>query len=411
MRTVTVAHDHATTRWLDREAIIRLLSFRLAPRDRHERHRAATPLELMFDLASVIAVAAAAAGLHHAVAEAHLAEGLIGFLASFFMIWWAWMNYTWFASAYDDGSLGFRVLSTVIMFGALMLAAGIPAVFAHQRIWLAVFGFIVMRLGMVAFWLAAASGDPARRRTALAYAGGVAAMQLYWIGFVALVAPTAAIYLPLFALGAVGELAVPALAERHGDTTWHRHHIIERYGLMNIIVLGECFIAIVAMIQLESGAAMPEWPLLWLAILAGVITFSMWGLYFTDEEHLGSDELPRALLWGYGHFALFAAGAATGAGFHVMLEVATHHTHVEARTAALSVAVPVALYMATLWLIRDRFCLAGPGRWLLLVGACTVAAVGAWAPAPMPLVAVGVLATVLLRRTLPRMRAPESETP
>ena len=83
----------------------------LAARDKDEAHRAATTLELMFDLASVIAIAAAAVGLHHGIADGHWAQAVPGFLMAFFMIWWSWMNYTWFASAYDDGSAGFRILS------------------------------------------------------------------------------------------------------------------------------------------------------------------------------------------------------------------------------------------------------------------------------------------------------------
>ncbi|MFV0296945.1 MAG: low temperature requirement protein A, partial [Hyphomicrobiaceae bacterium] len=291
-----------------------LMPFQFPPRDRHQEHRAATPLELAFDLASVIAIAAASHGLAHAVAEAHYVDGLVGFLASFFMIWWSWMNYTWFASAYDDNSPAFRLLTMAIMFGALILAAGIGAVFAHERIWLALLGFIIMRLGMAVFWLAAAKGDPERRKTSLRYAAGIAVMQVYWFIIISAVPPASALYLPLFVLGAIGELAVPALAEVHGSTTWHREHIVERYGLLNIIVLGECFLAIVAMIQIPAGTSWPDANLMWLAVLAAIITFSLWGLYFTDEEHLASDELRHALLWGYGHFTLFAAGAATGAG-------------------------------------------------------------------------------------------------
>ena len=45
---------------------------------------------------------------------------------AFFAIWWAWMNYTWFASAYDNDDVGFRLLTFVIMSGALLLAAGVP---------------------------------------------------------------------------------------------------------------------------------------------------------------------------------------------------------------------------------------------------------------------------------------------
>jgi low temperature requirement protein LtrA len=386
----------------DLDYMTELISFRFAPRDPHEAHRAATPLELMFDLAAVIAIAATAHGLAHAVEEGHVAQGVIGFLCSFFMIWWAWMNYTWFASAYDDNSTEFRVLSMVIMFGALILAAGVGAVFDHQPIWLALLGFIVMRLGMVAFWLGAAKGDPERRKTAQRYAGGIGIMQLYWIAFVALVPPTAALYLPLFLVGATGELAVPAIAERHSATKWHRHHMIERYGLLNIIVLGECFIAITAMIHLPGDAVLPDVSRLWLAILSAAIAFSMWGLYFTDEDHLVDAELGHALLWGYGHFALFAAGAATGAGMTVMLAAASQGAHVSPKAAILAITLPVAIYAATLWLVRDRFCLSGAGRWLLLAVALLVLIIGAFAPVAMELIAALMIATALIRRGMTR---------
>ena len=82
--------------------------FTFAARNPDEAHRPATPLELMFDLAPVIAIAAAAHGLALAVEEAHVLQRVIGFMCSFFMIWWACMNYTWFASAYDDNFSAFR---------------------------------------------------------------------------------------------------------------------------------------------------------------------------------------------------------------------------------------------------------------------------------------------------------------
>jgi len=73
----------------------------MSGRDPNEEHRAATPLELFFDLAFVVAVASAASELHHAIAEDHVVTGLVGFAVVFFAIWWAWVNFTWFASAYD----------------------------------------------------------------------------------------------------------------------------------------------------------------------------------------------------------------------------------------------------------------------------------------------------------------------
>ena len=73
----------------------------MSGRDPDEDHRASTPLELFFDLCFVVAVAAAAATLHHDLAHDHL-SGIAGYLMVFFAIWWAWLNYSWFASAYDS---------------------------------------------------------------------------------------------------------------------------------------------------------------------------------------------------------------------------------------------------------------------------------------------------------------------
>lgn len=61
--------------------------FHLAPRHKDEPHRAATTLELMFDLASVIAIAAAAIGLHRGIAQGHALEATPRFLFAFFAIW------------------------------------------------------------------------------------------------------------------------------------------------------------------------------------------------------------------------------------------------------------------------------------------------------------------------------------
>ena len=44
-------------------------------RDPAEEHRAATPLELLFDLCFVVAVAQASIALHHELVDGHLVEG------------------------------------------------------------------------------------------------------------------------------------------------------------------------------------------------------------------------------------------------------------------------------------------------------------------------------------------------
>ncbi len=66
----------------------------------------------MFDLTFVVAIARAAARLHHGVVEHHTAQAVAGYLLAFAAIWWAWMNYTRFASA-DD--MLYRILTMVQM--------------------------------------------------------------------------------------------------------------------------------------------------------------------------------------------------------------------------------------------------------------------------------------------------------
>lgn len=342
---------------------------RLGPRDRHEPHRAATPLELFFDLVTVLAVAAAASGLHHALSEGHPVEGAVAFAFAFFGIWWAWMNYTWFASAYDNNDTLFRLLTLLIMAGSLIFATGIPAFFAGGKLWLGISGYVVMRVGMVWLWLRAAAGDPERRRGNLRYATGIAMVQVYWV-LTLLVTGWGWTFKGLFLLGVALELAVPIWAERAGASTpWHRHHIVERYGLMNIIVLGETLLAAVLAIRaaLESGGA--DAALAAVAFAAVVISFSLWWLYFTEDEHLGSEANSRAFVWGYGHFLIFAAGASVGAGYAVQVDLLTEHAHLTQGVADLAVAIPVAVYLFGLWLVRDRYCLRGAARPVLLVGA------------------------------------------
>ncbi|MCB2112992.1 MAG: low temperature requirement protein A [Parvularculaceae bacterium] len=377
--------------------------FSLRTRDKDEPHRTATTLELMFDLASVIAIAAAAGGLHHGIAEGHALDALPAFLAGFFMIWWSWMNYTWFASAYDDGSTPFRVLSMAAMFGALTIAAGIPAVFSERPIYLSVLGFVIMRAAMALFWFGAAAGDPKHRMTALTYGFGILVMQVFWIWLVLTIAPSAALYAPLLIAGIAGELAVPVIAEmRYGATVWHRHHIIERYGLLNIIVLGECFLAIAAMLTTGDRGAPANGHGFLTAVTAAAITFSLWGFYFTREEHLEQDALHRALLWGYGHFAIFASGAATGAGLAVFHEAAIGKADIGYRGASYAIAIPVAIYLLTLWFVRDRFCLTGASRMLLpLIALIAVLLPLLFAEALVPVAALCV-AGVAIRWTASR---------
>ena len=368
----------------------------MTPRDPHESHRASTPLELLFDLVTVIAIASAAAGLHHALAADHTAEGVFKFIGAFFAIWWAWMNYTWMASAYDNDDALFRVLTMVVMAGSLTVAASIEFFFATNSLQMTIIGYVVMRLAVVVLWLRAANGHPARRKTARAYALGITLVQIYWIGLLPFQPLPVGWLIAAIVLGCVLELAVPVMAERHGVTPWHRHHIMERYGLLTIIVLGETLLAAAAALTHAAGDHF-DIRFVHIALSALVITLSMWWLYFSSEEHLPKVDLRHALTWGYGHAPLFAAGAAVGAGFAVLVDIVGGHATISLLAGDYTVAVPAAIYLLALWFVRDRFVLGGARHWVLPVFAMLVLL----APLVFGLEAVAaVMALCVVARTL-----------
>lgn len=108
------------------------------------------------------------------------------------------------------------------------------------------------------------------------------------------------------------ELLVPAFAEKAGATPWHRHHIIERYGLLKIIVLGEALLALSLMFgQVFDGPF--DWAFIREAWIGLVIVFVLWWVYFIEEDHLSNTGLGHAMIWGYGHYFVFLAGAIVGA--------------------------------------------------------------------------------------------------
>jgi low temperature requirement protein LtrA len=329
---------------------------RMRARATDEPHRASSPLELLFDLTFVVAVAAITAELAHGVADGHGLEELPAFLQVFFAIWWAWMNFTWFASSYDTDDVPYRLMTMVQMAGVLVLAAGVPTAFGEGDYLAVTLGYLVMRTGLVAQWVRAAVEDPAGRRTALRYAGGVAVLQVLWLLRLLLdgsgLLPGWSLT-PVFLVLVALELAVPRWAERARTTNWHPHHIAERYGLFTIILLGESVLAASngATAAVEAGGV--SGPLLAVALSALVLLFALWWLYFLEPSGEGlAASRHRSYLWGYGHYGIFVALAAVGAGLEVAVEAAGHDVAASPVAIGFAVAVPVAVFLVLLWAVH-----------------------------------------------------------
>jgi low temperature requirement protein LtrA len=351
----------------------RLRVLPMRPRDIDEEHRASTPLELLFDLSFVVAVSQAASQLHAALGAGDYHTGIVSYLLVFFAIWWAWVNFTWFASAYDVDDLLYRLLTFGQIVGVLILAAGVESAFTTGNFTIMTIGYVVMRISMVAQWLRAASGDPAARPVALRYAAGITVLQVGWV--VRLFLPQEAGLIAFYLL-AILEVLLPSWAERGGDgggTAWHAGHISERFGLFTLIVLGECIAAVTVAIHSASSSHGLSAGLVEVVVGAVLLIFSIWWWYFENPAEEGlrmSRQL--AFFWGYGHYIVFGSLGALGAG--LQLAAAGSHgsaSSVVATTAGLAVAVPVAAYLIVTGVLQGRLGQQWAGR-LTAVGAASV---------------------------------------
>jgi len=321
---------------------------RMRGRSSTEPHRASSPLELLFDLTFVVAVSSLVGQLAEQLVDGH-PGAIVAYLQVFFAIWWAWMNFTWFASAYDVDDALYRVFTLVQMAGVLVLAAGVPAAFANTNYVVIVIGYLIMRVAMVGQWIRAGIEHPATRGAAFRYAGGVLFVQLFWV--LRLLLPVS-LALASFVVLALAELAVPVWAESRVRTTWHPGHIAERYSLFVIILLGESVaVATLALQQaLRATGVTPQ--LIVIGVAGLVLLFGIWWLYFLEPSESGLRRRRRwSYFWGYGHYVLFAAIAAVGVGLDVAVTSVSGRHELLPVGAGFVLAVPVAVILAVLFVL------------------------------------------------------------
>jgi low temperature requirement protein LtrA len=356
------------------DALSRIGLRRMTGRDPDESHRVATPLELLFDLVFVVAVSQASQNLHHLISDGHVGQGVLSYLMVFFAIWWAWMNFTWFASAFDTDDWLYRVMTIVQMAGVLVLAAGVHAAVVDLDYLTVTWGYVLMRLAMVGQWLRAAASDPASRPTAVRFAVGITFVQVLWVARMYLLDETAQFW-SFFVLVAA-EFIVPVWAESRRRTSWHPVHIAERFGLFTLLLLGESLLASSnAMIDaLGEGEQIPQ--LLGLAASGIVVTAGIWWLYFAREQHGRLRSLRAGFTFGYLHYVIFAAAGAVSSGVEVEIDEITGHTEIAHATAGLSLTLPIALFVLSAWAILLQPTLSRAASAVVVVAAGLIAASG-----------------------------------
>ncbi len=324
------------------------------------------------------------------------------FALVFFTIWWAWMNFTRFASAYDPDDVPYRLTVLVQITGSLVLAAGVRRAFEDGDLYVITLGYVVLRTALAALWLRAALSDPARRSTTLRFAVGVSVCQLGWMGLLLVPVPAR---LPGIVVMILAEVAVPVWAQSAGMTPWHPHHIAERYELFTLIVLGESVAAATVAVRSAFDRHHDTGSLYVLAAGGLLMAYAMWWLYFARPAHTllatTHQSHRRRFPWAYGHYLIFASATAEGAGLAAYADHVTRRTGTSPASAGAAVTVPAAVFLITVWMVHLRPHQRSVAERILFPLAAAGVLAAAWSPAPA-LVAGVVLASLVAVVTVPR---------
>jgi len=224
--------------------------------------------ELFFDLVFVFCVTQVVHLLDHAFDWVHLGRAIL----VFWLVWWAWTQFTWALNAADTKHVRVQMATLVATALAFFMAVSVPHSFDTSSWWFGLAYVAVRSIGLLIYlWVSWPNHD---MRSAVrsfgafsilgliaVLAGGLLGGSLqYWFWGLAIV-------LDVFAA------TVGASKEGWG---LHPKHFAERHGLFVIIALGE------TLIVAASGASSESWDinLIIVAALSVGITSCLWWLYF-----------------------------------------------------------------------------------------------------------------------------------
>lgn len=228
-----------------------------------------TFVELFFDLVFVFAVTQVTVLTAH-----HLDPGgVLRSLLLFWLIWWAWTQFTWTLNPADTTHAGVRLITLVATAFAFIMATAVPHAFEEDAVWFAVPYVVVRVLGLVLQLRLNGEGPDANPRGARTWAG------LSSIGLVLVLAGALAdpsVRLALWTLTIVADVVAAEIAGRAQEWDLHPGHLSERHGLFVIIALGESLIVAGTAVAADERTA----SLTGVAILAVVVACLLWWSYF-----------------------------------------------------------------------------------------------------------------------------------
>ena len=281
-----------------------------------QKERHATWLELFLDLVFVVAVAQ----LGHLLAQDISISRLLIFVGLYTPIWYAWFHHTLYADRFDTDNFSHRFLTFAFMLGVAGLAANIHGVLDDTSRYFAA-SMVFIKLIMIVLYQRCVHIDVARplanRLSTIFLVSG-----LLWL--ISIFFPTPWRFW-LWGAAVVFEFAVVfhrSTRMKYAVLPLAESHVVERWGLFTIIVLGETVAAIVNGVSetgFQIGTAL-------VGVLGLLLIFGYWWIYFENTEGSALRGLGGwwPVIWLYSHLPLVMSLTALGVGIgHLISEGST----------------------------------------------------------------------------------------
>jgi low temperature requirement protein LtrA len=364
--------------------------------------QAVTFVELFFDLVFVFAVTQVTA-----LTAANLTwNGIARSLLLFWLIWWAWTQFTWTLNPADTHHDIVRVVTLVATGAAFLMAASTTRAFGDDVLWFVV-PYLVVRLLGLGLQVRIDLERRGSSRTVLVWTG-LSIVGLVFVVAGAFVDPPARSWIWLMAVAA--DLFAAARASRsEWDIT--PAHFSERHGLFVIIALGESLIVAAAAVSAEPRTAALVTDTVAALAVAGLLWWTYFGWLKEGLERGLEAAGPRRIgaisstAFSLGHFPLICGIIA----FAVALEEIVHHPSAVPRAevvAALGVGVVLFVGCSALAYWRTCGVLLVARLAILAVAVVGLVAVSSFEPAwQLGVVALALLAIVLAEGHGPRPAA------
>jgi low temperature requirement protein LtrA len=295
-------------------------------------HRQATWIELFFDLIFVVVVAQLGTLLLEDVSWWIGTVYAVAYLA----VWLSWINATFYANRFDSDDLSQRLIT----FAQMLTVAGMAASVAESAAIPFAISVALFRLLTAISYARVRKAIPTESALANRMVGVTSLVAVIWIASVFVDGrPRLGVW--AVALGIeIGAQWLRSSRKRRGATPIQMDHLVERFGLFTIIVLGETVLAVVV------GVAHAHWvaSAVVFAAIGMTISFSLWWIYFEGVEGAPLKNIGgiRPLVWVYGQALLVMAITALGVGLEVAIftelgeRLGTPHTIVLVGSLALA---------------------------------------------------------------------------